>query len=317
MGATGSLGTLDGDDDGGEPTGSLLDLGRATSAPGAAIEVTVVIPVRNGERTLGQQLEALANQTFAGSWEVIVGDNGSTDDTRDVVATWQDQVSGLQLVDASADIGSSVARNLAAAHARGDKLLFCDADDVVSRDWLGAMADALDRSPVVTSAITYVNDAGIETRLDHAPQYLGRHRFAIGASLGIRRDVFAALGGFDTSIPGVSSTDVEMSLRAARAGYDIGFTPDAEIHKRRREDVADTFHQWLGYGRGGAWIFARHRRLELWPEAIGDQLRTLGWMCAHIANVTTTEGRRRWVRWTAQSMGYADGWFRYRRTPSA
>ncbi len=289
-----------------------------SAAADADVQVSVVIPVRNGEETLGRQLEALAGQTYTGSWELIIGDNGSTDRTAAVVAEWSTNLGVLRTIDASATPGSSVARNAAAVVAKGDKLLFCDADDVVSPGWLASMAEALDRWPIVTSSLVYVDDEGAEdSRLSHPPKYLGRHPFAIGASLGIRREVFEALGRFDTTFPGSSSTDVELSLRAARAGYDVGFADGAEVLKGRRYDAPSTFHQWFGYGRGGAWIFARHRHLALWPDAIGRQVRTLGWMCTHVTNLTTSEGRLRWVRWTAETAGYTTGWFRFRRTPPA
>src|SRR5688500_9296124 len=100
------------------------------------MRASVVVPVRDGAATIGEQLAALAQQDFPGSWEVVVADNGSRDGTADVVRSFRDRLPGLRLVDASARPGASHARNAGAAAATGEVLAFCDADDVVDPGWL-------------------------------------------------------------------------------------------------------------------------------------------------------------------------------------
>ena len=96
------------------------------------VAVSVVIPARNAARTLDAQLQALAAQRFPAEWEVLVSDNGSTDATRAVAVEWAGRIPLLRVIDASARPGASAARNLGAAAAHGELLLFCDADDVVA-----------------------------------------------------------------------------------------------------------------------------------------------------------------------------------------
>src|SRR5204863_103977 len=77
----------------------------------------------------------LSAQTYSGRWELIVSDNGSTDRTQDIVRSWEGRLPYIRIVDSSDGRGVAHARNVAAA-VGGDLIAFCDADDIVSRQWL-------------------------------------------------------------------------------------------------------------------------------------------------------------------------------------
>ena len=111
--------------------------------------VSVVVPVLNNGATVGQQLAALARQRTERQFEVLVADNGSSDDTAAVVASFLGVVPGLQLLDASQRRGSNVARNVGTKAARGDIILLCDGDDEVDEEWLDALAGVLDSADAV------------------------------------------------------------------------------------------------------------------------------------------------------------------------
>jgi glycosyltransferase involved in cell wall biosynthesis len=105
--------------------------------------VSVVLPVRNAESTIGAQLQALAEQDYPGEWEVVVADNESTDRTRLIIQSWNDRIPSLTIVDANGPRQQSHALNCGVRAARGVHLLFCDADDVVDTSWITAMTSAL------------------------------------------------------------------------------------------------------------------------------------------------------------------------------
>ena len=106
------------------------------SQTSALPEISVIIPAFNAERFLPLQLEALDAQSGAPSYEVVV-DNASTDGTASVVHRLAREVSyPLRLVSAPEHQGPGFARNVGAAHAHADLLMFADADDVVSRWWV-------------------------------------------------------------------------------------------------------------------------------------------------------------------------------------
>src|SRR5215218_5139885 len=103
--------------------------------------VSVIVPVRDAEAWFAAQLEALAAQRYAGRWEVLIADNGSTDGTVALAWSWSDRLP-IRIVDASARAGINAARNVAAAAADGDLLAFCDGDDLVGPGWVAALAEA-------------------------------------------------------------------------------------------------------------------------------------------------------------------------------
>jgi len=93
--------------------------------------VSVVMPVLNGAATLPQQLRALAAQTYPGRWELVVADNGSTDETAQVVREWTGRLPCLRLVDASDRMSTNYARNVRtltadAINAAGKKIIHPD-----------------------------------------------------------------------------------------------------------------------------------------------------------------------------------------------
>ena len=106
-------------------------------------EITVIIPVWNGERRLGALLEAIASQTLPRSrFEVIVVDNGSTDGTVAIAE-------GFPFVKLLSEPqpGSYRARNRALAEALGEYVLFTDGDCVPAPDWIEQAVAAAERFP--------------------------------------------------------------------------------------------------------------------------------------------------------------------------
>lgn len=96
------------------------------------VKVTVIIPTYNRQAMLARAVESVRNQTF-GDWELIVVDDGSTDQTEEMARAWAD-VTFIK----SDNRGVSHARNLGARHAKGEWLAFLDSDD----EWLPGKLEA-------------------------------------------------------------------------------------------------------------------------------------------------------------------------------
>ena len=107
--------------------------GAASSSLPGPIVVSVVMPVRNGMPYLAEQLAALARQTYRGRWEVLISDNGSTDDSAAAIEAVADQVP-VRVIESHDAPGAAGARAKAARLAEGRLLLFVDADDVAADD---------------------------------------------------------------------------------------------------------------------------------------------------------------------------------------
>ena len=102
----------------------------------ATTDVSIIVPTWNEERYLAKCLDALVNQSWHGSWEIIVVDGGSTDGTVGVAENYADRV----IIEPNMRVGA--ARNAGARKARGDILAFIDADTIANPHWLDAITRA-------------------------------------------------------------------------------------------------------------------------------------------------------------------------------
>jgi glycosyltransferase involved in cell wall biosynthesis len=251
---------------------------------GAAVEISVIIPCFNACQFVAEQLEALAEQEGAPPFEVVVVDDGSTDDSVAVVLAWRPRLPSLRLLEEAHRGNVSFVRNLGVAETRGRLLLFCDADDVVDRRWVANLASALEDHEFVAGALDFerLNPPWMRRHADGRQQHglqMGKPGFlphAGAGNLGIHREVFDALGGFDASLPSLEDTD--LCFRAQLRGHQLTFTADALVHVRQRQSLAGAFRQGLSWGHGTTVLHHRFRRYGM---AHPPHLRHLaGWLLA-------------------------------------
>lgn len=260
--------------------------------------VSVIMPVRNARATLPHQLEAMAEQTWTGDWELVLVDDGSRDGSPAVATRFADRLP-LRLVSTSARHGISAARNQGIAAARGQLLLFCDADDVVSSGWLAAMVETAHRGDVVGGRfeIDRLNRPDVRTSRP-APQgdtglaKAHGHAYATGASLGIWASVAEALGGFEESFR-TAGDDVDLSWRAQRAGYRLVHAPDAVTHYRYRTSTTRMVGQAFRYGLADTMLYRRYRH-DLPRPALGRYARIVTNLPMLLRGPAS---RRRWWCW--------------------
>jgi len=215
--------------------------------------VSVVLCVRNGARTLGRQLAALAAQDLEAPWELVVVDNGSDDGSGALAASWAGRMPYLRVVDEPV-AGLNRARNRGVGAARADRIVCCDADDEVDRSWLRAMVTGLTRFDVVGGALVPRPDRSERARGLDVPQtdalpVLVGHAFAVGASMGFHRRVADAIGGYDEDFD-TGADDVEFCVRAVHAGCTIGFVPTAVTRYTVKDTARAVVRQHFNYGRG-------------------------------------------------------------------
>ena len=248
--------------------------------------VSVIIPCRNAAETLTAQLDALIRQTYRGTWEVLVSDNGSTDGTRRIAEKYADRLPGLRIVEAVQHAGAGYARNVAAETSTAEFLVFCDGDDEVAPDWLEQMMLALQRASFVAGRLdaTRLNSPRI-VRSRTLPQSEGLQESSFGPglphasaeNLGIRRSVFAAAGGFDPQVRILEDTDLSWRIQAA--GTPLMFAPDAVVHVRLRSTFSGMWRQGWGYGHAQALLeerFGAAASDRAAPRGLGSRIAGLG-----------------------------------------
>jgi glycosyltransferase involved in cell wall biosynthesis len=232
------------------------------------MEASVIIPVFNAAKTLDLQLTALARQEWSKPWEVIIADNGSTDESLAICRRYQDHIENLTIVDATARRGAGYARNIGAAHARGVALLFCDADDEVGTGYVRAMGEALSRHAVVKAVIDWdkLNPSWVrKSRISPAGSYeffeLKNRLFPVVGSgqLGIRHTLFDALGGFeDATIPHAFCEDDDLSVKLALFGEKPRLVEEAVFHYRLRNRLITIYKQARAYARGQVFLYRKY-----------------------------------------------------------
>jgi glycosyltransferase involved in cell wall biosynthesis len=285
------------------------------TAPDRPLKLSVVIPCLNAASMIAVQLAALSRQSWPGEWEVIVADNGSTDRSRQIAESYGDRLPSLRVIDASDRRGQAHARNLGAAVATGDALLFVDADDEVAPGWLEAMGRALTVHDFV--ACRYDNEKlnpEWVQRTHLNPQRNGLTRYdyppflphAGGGGLGVRRAVHEAVGGFDETLPALEDTDY--CWRIQLAGHSFEFVPDAVVNIRHRHDLGSIYRQGVSYGKHNVLIYQRYRSRGM--PRLGWLPGLLRWAKLILKTplmVLTREGRARWAWQLGWRVGRIEG----------
>lgn len=235
--------------------------------------ISVIIPTYNHAETLPRAIDSVLAQTFEG-FELLVVDDGSTDDTADVVAAYDDD--RVRYVAHETNRGASVARNTGIERARGEFMAFLDSDDEWlptklerqlsclrrrSDEWIGAYCEARfalsgNTGPVRNLLGRWLSagrepirkEGGQELIKDIMTDRLHTHA---GSSLLVRSEAVRAIGGFDESF--ARFQDPEFLVRLLETGkiarvdeellvrHDPDRTPSADVIEEADRQFLDTF----------------------------------------------------------------------------
>jgi glycosyltransferase involved in cell wall biosynthesis len=275
---------------------------------------SVVIATRNRQALLAETLQALSAQDWpADAFEIIVADNGSTDDTPQVVADAARRCSApLVRYLLVPEPGKSTAVNQALPLANGDFIAFTDDDVRPEHDWLTQLAAAFDEtradfiagrvrpaweatppdwvSPSVYGVIAVPENG--DARLDIT---VGHNKVVpIGANMAVRRSVIHRIGGLRVDLGKLDGSlrtgeDHEFFLRMLHSGFRGIYEPTAVVHHRVGTErmYRGYFRRWLHQnGRDVARLNRVYRRRGvprllrapryLWRQAALDSVAAIG-----------------------------------------
>jgi glycosyltransferase involved in cell wall biosynthesis len=289
-----------------------------TSLAARRYDVSVVVPFRNAARTIAGQLEALAQQDFSGSWEVIAVDNCSTDHSREVIESFSNRFE-LRVVDAPERLGAGYARNVGARHASGSKLLFIDADDEVAPDYVSKMAAALDRHDFATSAFDQetLNPSWVRQAL--GPPWRDREnplpaQFGVlpnaGASICLSRSTFEAVGGFPEDLARME--DIALSWEVQLAGFPLYYGPDAVYRVRYRDRLTDLFRQGFGEASSAPLLYRRYRWAGMQRRTVRQTLRSWARLAVDFSRARTKADLAPLMVRLGRELGRINGSIRHR-----
>lgn len=189
---------------------------------------SVIIPAHNAGLTIRKSLAALARQATEDPFEVIVVDDGSSDDTIAEVEAAPLEVTLLR----QHKQGPGAARNLGARAAAGEVLAFTDADCVPGPDWLAAGLEAVAVADLVQGAVR-PDPAVKRLPFDRTVWVTGERGLYECASLFVRRELFESVGGFEdllgARVGKQLAEDTWLGWRLRRAGARTAFSPGAQV----------------------------------------------------------------------------------------
>lgn len=164
--------------------------------------VSIVIPAYNAEQFVGEAINAVLSQTYA-DYEVVVVDDGSTDETRAIVKTFGESVRYYYQPNG----GSASARNLGVEKSRGDYIAFLDADDLWESEKLEIQLDFLRNNPEIALVCSAYHYFGKKSKTSHllsskdAQGFLFRRLFLESfirtSSVILKKSAFLEVGGFN------------------------------------------------------------------------------------------------------------------------
>jgi glycosyltransferase involved in cell wall biosynthesis len=237
-----------------------------------APHVSIIIPTYNRAALLGEAIRSVQAQTIAG-WELIIVDDGSTDDTQERTAALSDP--RIRLIAAPHSGNLSRVRNLGAAEATGIWIAFLDSDDLWVPEKLALQLDALSRSGArwCYGAHGLIDGAGRLKPLragsfaPHAGRILGNllreETSAFIGTLLIERALFEETGGFDETLRMRGDLDLVLRLAARAAAAVV-----PEILALVREHATRTTHELAEPHLASAAVFERAIARERDPEIL-------------------------------------------------
>lgn len=222
--------------------------------------VSVVIPTYNRAELLYSCLRSVRQQRYA-NWEILVVDDGSTDNTKQLVQEMHDaRVKYLE----QPNRGAASARNLGARVAVGDYLIFLDSDDVAEPGWLSELTAAVRRDEdVVCCGYRRFGPNGSfleeRTHLKGTPLQRRYGIFLAGTYL-VKRSVFLALGGFDESLKSGHHTELAIRIIQGIDRGDLVSTCLPSSLVRINDHGGDKIRKnWSAVFQGSQRILEKHR----------------------------------------------------------
>jgi len=197
--------------------------------------LSVIIPAFNAMNTISNCLSSLINQSVdRTAYEIIVVDDGSTDNTAEIVMGFK----GVSLI-RQKNQGPAAARNHGVQHAKGSIILFTDSDCVAEHDWIEQMVQPFEwNKDIVGVKGAYKTHqqqlAARFVQLEYEDKYDLMKKttyidFIDTYSAAFKREIFLNFGGYDTHFPVACAEDVELSFRMSSKGYKMVYNPKAVV----------------------------------------------------------------------------------------
>jgi glycosyltransferase involved in cell wall biosynthesis len=278
------------------------------NAGGGDPRVSIIILCHNYGRYLAEAIESALQQTYR-NVDVLVMDDGSTDDTLAVASRYADRIRVIS----QPNMGLERTCNRAVAEASGDLFCFLSADDALAPAYVEALVRALERAPDASYAycrpLLFGARTGPMRCLPFSAYFLVRRSNFVNASALTSRADYIAVGGYSEDLGDYAFEDWDFWLKMLEHGKRGTYVRAPLLRWRRHEEGSRNPEHGEREAEAVAVIRARHRALV---EAVTDvRGRIAYWRDFVLAAADLALGYTRWPR----LLGAVEGtsWRRFRR----
>ncbi len=226
------------------------------------MKVSVIIPAYNAQSTIGQTLKALMEQDYSEKFEILVVDDGSSDQTAQIIRSF----ANVRYIH-QPNAGPAAARNHGAKFSQGFILAFTDSDCIPHKNWLSQLT----RGFIAKDVAVVMGSYGIANKdnllaycvykeivfrherfLPDFPKVFGSYNFCV------KKNIFEKVGGFDESYRNASGEDNDLSYRIFSSGARIYFERKALVDHYHPILVGNYLKEQFRHGFWRVKMYASH-----------------------------------------------------------
>jgi glycosyltransferase involved in cell wall biosynthesis len=225
-------------------------------------KVSVIIPSKNGGKYLAKTIEAIKRLDH-GNFELIIVDDGSSDDTQDILNRFKD----IKVI-TTTGIGPSAARNLALKEASGEYIAFTDADCIVHPQWLNELLKGYGPASVVSvggdqqspqdetkfgrKVQEFLKSVGFTADYVKNSEQIVQTKHNPTCNVMYKKDALMDVDGFLEGLwPG---EDLELDHKLIHKGYKLYFNPKAIVYHYRPDTFSRFIKMMFNYGRAQGFL---------------------------------------------------------------
>ncbi len=231
--------------------------------------VSIVVAVYNRAGEIGACIESLLKLSYPrAKREIIVVDDGSTDDTSAVVSQYD-----VRLITQGENKGQSAARNAGVAEARGEIVAFIDSDCIAEPGWLHELVPYFkdSRNALVGGYVASFFRESCLDRYEEAKSPLNMGETMLTGSgeesdfyvptcnMLIKKDVYLQAGGLDEGLR--VGEDVDFCWKLKEKGFRLVYVPKGRVRHKHRNRFGETFKRRFDYGTSEPVLYARHKAI--------------------------------------------------------